>query len=506
MPAEVERTGEEEERLDPKTEAILDDKGFFGHPRGVGALSLGTLCNSFAWGAVYAVLIYYLYSPFTKGLGFTEGQAGTIISAMGAMNSLFVIVGSWLSDRVMGPKRALVLGNLLKALAFGLLAIPAPTLELGRVLGITGVILMGLPIMGASNPSLLGMLYRRGDHARRDAGYTINNTMNAVSGVVAPILVGNLAANNYHIGFAVGTVWALLYGLVIFVFRHKFFGDIGEKPARPLSKAEASRIGKVVAVVAVVAVAVLAVTISTGTLTFDGVINVLTTVSFVIPIAFLAQLFRNKHITAQEHANLKPFLRIWLMYVVVMIASTLINSAIAIFVDTQVDRTFLGFEFAPATFTTIYNAFGIVAGPVFVWLWSTKFGKRVGTAEKFGSGILWYALGYLMLSFPVILAMQGKVSPLLPILYYLFMTVGDTMVFPIGLSVTSRLAPKSYETQMQSAWAQATTIANAVCMILMNLFPTAESQLMIFPMMTVVLVVVGVVVMLRAKSIDAELV
>ncbi|MGI6755725.1 MAG: peptide MFS transporter [Atopobiaceae bacterium] len=506
MAADVGIQAEDEEQFDPKTEAILNDQGFFGHPKGVGALSLGTLCNSFAWGAVYAVLIYYLYSPFTKGLGFTEGQAGTIVSAMGAMNSLFVIVGSWLSDRVMGPKRALVIGNVVKAIAFALLAIPAPTIELARVLGLSGVILMGLPIMGSSNPSLLGMLYRRKDHARRDAGFTINNTMNAVSGAVAPILIGNLAADNYHLGFAVGAVWALLYGLVIFVFRHKFFGDIGEHPARPLSKEEASKIGKIVAIVAVIAIVVLAVTISTNTLTFDGVINVLTTVSFIIPIAFLTQLFRNKKISAQEHANLKPFLHIWIIYVVVMIASTLINSAIAIFVDSQVNRTFMGFEFAPATFTTVYNIFGIIAGPVFVWLWATKFGRKVGTTEKFGAGVFAYALGYLVLSFPVLLAMQGKVSPLLPIIYYLFMTIGDTMVFPIGNSVTARLAPKSYETQMQSAWSQATTIANAVCMILMNFFPTAESQLTIFPLMTVVLVVTGIIVMIRAKAIDKLLV
>lgn len=497
---------EKEERLDPEREAILNDKGFFGHPKGVGVISLGSLCNAFAWGAVYAVLIYYLYSPFTKGLGFTEGQAGTIISAMGAMNSLFVIVGSWLADRVMGPKWALVWGNLLKVVAFGLLAIPAPTLELARVLGITGVILMGLPIMGSSNPSLLGMLYRRDDHARRDAGFTINNTMNAITGAIAPVLVGNLAADNYHIGFAVGALWAFLYAAVIFIFRHKFFGDIGEHPARPLSKEEAKKVGKIVAIVAVIAVVVLYITISTNTLTFDGVINVLTTVSFIIPIAFLVQLFRNKNITPEEHKRLHPFLRLWMIYVVVMIASTLINSAIAIFVDTQVDRMFLGIEWAPATFTTIYNIFGIIAGPVFVWLWSTKHGKKVGTAEKFGGGILWYALGYVMLSFPVILSIHGKVSPLLPILYYLFMTIGDTMIFPIGNSVTARLAPKSYETQMQSAWSQATTIANAVCMILMNFFPTADSQLMIFPIMSVVLIVVGIIVMFRAKSIDAELV
>ena len=39
------------------------------------------MCNSFAWEAVYAVLVYYLYAPYMKGLGFTEGEAATMTTA-----------------------------------------------------------------------------------------------------------------------------------------------------------------------------------------------------------------------------------------------------------------------------------------------------------------------------------------------------------------------------------------------------------------------------------------
>lgn len=484
---------------------ILDDKAFLGHPKGVGALSMGTLCNSFAWGAVYAVLIYYLYSPFTSGLGFTEGQAATMIAAMGAANSLFVIVGSWLSDRVMGPKRALVLGNLLKAFSFSLLAIPTQNLELGRVLAVCALVLMSLPIMGASNPSLLGMLYRRGDHARRDAAYTINNTMNAVSGIIAPVLVGNLAADNYHLGFAIGAVWALAYGAVIYFGRNRFFGSIGEHPARPLSKEEAKKVGTIAVAVIVAAVVIIATTVYLNMLTFESIIGALTTVSFIIPLIFLVKLFSNKKISDVEHANLIPFLKLWIIYVVVMTASTLITSAIAVFVEAKVDRMLLGFEFAPATFTSIYNVFGLVAGPIFVWLWTTKLGKRIDTTKKFGLGIIGYGIAYAILSIPVIFAMGGKVSPLLPIIYYAFMTIGDTMIFPIGNSVTARLAPASYETQMQSAWAQATTVANAICMVLMGMFATADAQMGLFPYVTVVLIVVGVIVLLISGNIEKDL-
>ena len=130
------------QQVDERLEAVYNDKKFFGHPRGLGALAAGNFFNSFAWGGVYAILIYYLYSPYTKGLGFTQGEAASMIAAMGACNSLFVIVGSWLSDRVLGPRKALVVGNVVKAISFGLLAVPAFSLTQGRVFAVISLILM----------------------------------------------------------------------------------------------------------------------------------------------------------------------------------------------------------------------------------------------------------------------------------------------------------------------------------------------------------------------------
>ncbi len=490
--------------IDPN-EAVINDKGFFGHPKGVGSLAAGNMCNSFAWAAVYAVLIYYLYSPFTKGLGFTQGQAATMIAAMGAANGLFVIVGSWLSDRVMGSRSALVIGNIVKAAAFGMFALPTVTIEQGRVFAIIGLVLMSMPIMGASNSSLTGLLYRREDGGRRDAAFTIHTVANAIAGVIAPILIGNLSANNYHIGFAIGAAWALAYGMIIFVTRNKFFGTIGAKPVNPLNKAEKKKFIIIAAVVVVVGAVLIGGTMAMKILSFDGIINVLTTAAFLIPILFLTQLFRNKKISAEDHKRLPSFLKLWLVQVIVMVASSMISSAVAVFLDAKVDRMFLGYEFAPATFTSIYNVFGLIAGPIFVWLWTATKAQRIKTSKKFAIGIFWYALSYAILSVPVMFALSGKVSPIIPIIYYLLMCFGDNMVFPIGNSMTAKLAPKSYETQMQSAWSQATTVGNAVTIILFKFFTTSDSQLRLFPIMAVVLAIAGISVFMLSNNIEKGL-
>ena len=54
-------------------EEVRDDKDLFGHPRAIGTLALGNFCNSAAWGAFYALMIYYLYAPLFQGAGVLPG-------------------------------------------------------------------------------------------------------------------------------------------------------------------------------------------------------------------------------------------------------------------------------------------------------------------------------------------------------------------------------------------------------------------------------------------------
>lgn len=488
-----------------ENEKVLNDRAFLGHPKGVGALAFGNLCNSFAWAAVYAVLVYYLYAPYTKGLGFTEGQAATMIAAMGAGNSLFVIVGSWLADRVLGMRNALVVGNIVKAIGFAMFAIPPVTLEQGRVFAVIGLVLSSLPILGASNSSLTGLLYRPEDSARRDAAFTIHTVANAISGVVAPVLVGFIGEKNYHIGFAIGSAWALAYALVIFVTRNKFFGTIGQRPINPLSREEARKVGLAAAIVVVVAAVVIGGTLAAHLLTFDGVITVLTSAAFVIPIIFLFKLFHNKKIDEQDRKKLVPFLKLFCAQVVVATSAVLMTSAISVFLEAKVNRNMFGITFAPATFTSIYNVFGLVLGPIFVFLWTkTRIGK-VATAKKFSAGIMAYAISYAVLSIPILMGVRENISPIFPIIFYFAMTVGDNLVYPIGNSITAKLAPRSFETQMQSAWSQSTSIANGITMILMMFFTTSDEQMNLFPIVSVVLVVASVIVFAFSNHIEKDL-
>ncbi|WP_077611566.1 peptide MFS transporter [Clostridium sp. Marseille-P2415] len=489
----------------PENEAILNDRRFFGHPRGLGALAAGNLFNSIAWSGVYAILIYYLYSPYTKGLGFSQGQAASMIAAMGACNSMFVILGSWLADRLLGMRKAIIAGNIVKAAAFGILAIPAFSMTQGRIFAFISLILMSLPIMGASNSSLTGQLYRNGDSGRRDAAFTIHTVANNIAGLVTPVVIGFIGQHNYHIGFLISSAAALMYGLTILLTQHKFFGTIGDKPVNPVSVKDLKKISVIAISILVTAVLLITGLVLKKVISFDGIMNIVVTFTFIIPIIFLTNLVRKKDISQADRNRLNPFLKLFLIQIVIALTGTMTSTAIAVFTEAKVNRVLFNITFAPATFTSVSQAYGLILSPVFVWLWTNTKASRVKTTYKFGTGIFLYAFSYIVLAIPVLIGTYDKFSPMWLLGYYFIFGIGDNLTYPIGNSLTARLSPPNYETQMQTAWSQAGTIANGISIILFKIFTTADSQLQLFPIMSAVLFVTGFLVFFLSKRVERDI-
>lgn len=487
-------------------EEVLDDKKFLGHPRGVGALAAGNFFNSFAWGALYAILIFYLYSPYMKGLGFTQGQAASMIAAMGACNSIFGILGSWLADRVLGMRKALIIGNIVKGMAFGVLAIPAFSLTQGRIFAFIALFLMSLPIMGASNASLTGQLYRKSDSGRRDAAFTIHTIANNIAGLVAPLLVGQIGMKNFHLGFLIASAAAFLYGAVIFFTQHKYFGPLGEKPIKPLEEGKFKTLLTRFLIIMLIFIGTIVVLVINGVMSFQGVLNIITSATFIIPIAFLTNLMRKKDLTARDKRRLKPFLKLFSAQIVMALCGTMLTSTVAIFIDQKINRHIFGIEIAPGSVGTIYTIFGLALSPVFVWLWTKTRATHIRTTFKYGLGILFSACGFGLLTIPIIMFKdQAPYNLLWMVFYYLFLTFSDNLVWPIGSSLVAKLSPDAYDTQMQTAWGQAGTIGNGIALILFTFYQTADEQVNLFPIMTGLLFMTALLIFLFSKNIEKDM-
>jgi len=487
-------------------EEVSKDTSFFGHPKGVGALAAGNFFNSAAWGAFYAIMIFYLYTPFTRGLGFSEGVAAQMVTAMGACNGLIGILGSWLADRVLGMRKALIIGNIVKGAAFLLLALPPITLMQGRVFAVLALFLLSIPIMGASNASLTGQLYRKSDNGRRDAAFTIHGIANTIAGLIVPILVAQLGMKNYHTGFAIAAAFAFLYAAVIFFTQYTFFGPLGESPTKPLEKGQFKKwIGRVL-LIAAAGIALITGLVLTKVVAFKGILNIVTSTTFIVPIIFLTNLFRQKDLTVADRRRMKPFMKLFCAQVIMGLCGTMLTTAIAIFIDKKIDRNFFGFEIAPGSVPTIYTVLSLVAGPVFVYLWTKTRAKDIKIVHKYACGVLASAFGFGLLVIPIlVLPNSGTYSILWMVAYYISLAVSDQLIWPIGSSMVSKLSPDAYETQMQTAWGLTTAIANGIALVLFNFFQTADQQVYLFPILSGMLVLTAALLFANAKSIDKEM-
>jgi POT family proton-dependent oligopeptide transporter len=157
-----------------------------------------------------------------------------------------------IADRLMGQRRAVLVGGILIACGHYSLAIPVQTaFYLGLVL-----IVLGTGLLKPNISVMVGQLYGEKD-ARRDGGFSIFYMGINVGAFFGPLITGFLAQDEgfrnwlagrgmdpnsaWHWGFGAAGVGMTL-GLVQYVLGGKALGEAGLHPAPAGSPAEAARL------------------------------------------------------------------------------------------------------------------------------------------------------------------------------------------------------------------------------------------------------------------------
>lgn len=493
-------TAEEQE-----LENIRNDHSFLGYPKGIAPLTASNFFNSICWASYNAVLLFYLYKPWTEGLGFTQGEAAQLIASVAAINSVFSIVGSWLGDRVFGARKAIVIGNIMKGISCGLLALPAFSLSQGRVFAIVGMVLMNLPIMGASSAALTGLLFHRKD-SRRDGAFSMFTIANNIAGFITPVIAAQLGLINYHWGFLIGSIAAFIIAACIGLPGKRVFGSIGSKPSRPLSEAEKKKYGFGALVVVAVIAAAIAIAVGAGKASIGTLATTISSFTFVIAIVFFAVIWRSKRIKGVERRRLGALSPIIIMQIVIGVDYQLQGTTLLMFLDQRINRNFFGIEIAPGSFNTIVSIFALLAGIFYTWLMATKFGSEWKSVDRMCFGFGFSGVANLLLIVPtvVLFPQTAKYSVIWLLIYYV---VGNFGGFPYWVAATSLVAagaPKSYEAQLQTGFTLSAAIGTAISLIIFGQLKTLDAQLPLFWIIAIFeLVVTAGVFLFRNKIQDA---
>ncbi|MCG7299604.1 MULTISPECIES: peptide MFS transporter [Brevibacterium] len=468
------------------------DTRFFGHPLPLAQLFGLEMWERFSYYGMTGLLALYLYTAVDMGgVGLEEPTALAIVGAYGGAVFLATVLGAWVADRLMGAEPVLfwsaviiMCGHL--ALAF----IPG----LGGVA--VGLILVALGSGGlkANASALVGSLYDEKD-SRREAGFSIFYMGVNLGAFLGPLLTGILQQRiGFHVAFGAAAAGMAL-GLVIYLTgRHKMPTEARHVP-EPLARKKmwvlpASIIGTVLAIFALW---------TTGLMNKENLATWTALVSLGAAVIYFAVMLASKGVDGTERSRVVSFIPYFIASIAFWSLYQQIFNVMTSYSQNQLDRTLFGWEMPINWIQLIPPVFVIALAPVFSALW-LKLGDRQPSAPV-KAGLALIIIGGAFLMFLVYANAEKNSVPLLWItLIFMLFVIAELMISPIGLSLSTRLAPKAYTSQMIAVFFLASGVGTALSGVFSEYYD-ASNQVPYWSALGAGSIVVGVVVLAVAKPV-----
>lgn len=425
-----------------------DDRRFFGHPRGLVTLFSVEMWERFSWYALQALLVLYLSdSAAHGGLGMAAGTASSLVSAYGTLVYLLSVVGGWFADRLIGGRRSVLVGGM--AIACGHYAMAVPT-AWSTWAGL-GLIIIGTGFLKPNAANVVGKLYAP-DDVRRDAGFSLYYMGINTGALLGQIIGGWLGQDwGYHWGFSCAAV-GMTVGLVAYVRGRRRLPARADVPDAPLPAGRGARVARRVGgAVALLVLAVGALAL-TGRLTLRVGIDAVTVVSVAVPLLYFVVMFSSPKTERAEKRALVAYVPLFLSAAVFYVIFNQFASVLSLFAAERTDSSLWGLHFPSSWFFAVNPGAGLLIAPLLAALW-TKMGRRQpATALKFGAALVFVGASFLLIPLALAVSDGRRVAAPWLILVYLVQTVAELLLAPIGMAVTSRLAPRAFHGQTLAVW------------------------------------------------------
>jgi POT family proton-dependent oligopeptide transporter len=466
----------------------------FGHPVGLVNLFGVELWERFSFYGMLTILGYYLYySVGDGGLGLPKSTATGIVGAYGGFVYLSTVLGGWIADRVLGMERTVFYGGVV---------VMAGHISLAILPGMTGVavglvlIALGAGALKANASSLLGTLYDEGD-PRRDGGFTLFYLGINLGAFIGPLITGLLQTRlGFHYGFGAAAVGMAL-GLTQYVIFRRNLGAHGRTVAHPLSRQAFVRaVGVAAAVLAAIGVG-----FATGVIKLANLSQFTTALILLASVAYFTAMLTSARVTPLERTRVRAFIPLFIANAVFWSLFQQIFTVLAVYSDERMNWSIFGWTAPSSWIGSIEPVWIILLSPVFAVMW-TKLGRRAPTTpRKFAYGVIGMGLAFLLF-----LSMAGTSGRSVPVLVVAAImgvfAVSELLLSPIGLSVTTQLAPNAFRAQMMALYFFSVGLGTAMSGVLAHYYDPAR-EAAYFGIIGASAVLVGIVVWVLAPRISA---
>ncbi len=360
-------------------------RGWFGQPRGLTILFLTNMWEQFSYYGMRALLVYYM----TKQLLMSQGQSSFVYGAYTACAYFTPIVGGVIADRLLGKRRAVIIGASIMAAGHFMMAfeplfyVALATIALGN-----GLFLPSLP-------SQINDLYKAGD-PRRGWAYNVYYVGINIGGFLAPLICGTLGeVYGWHYGFGAAGI-GMLAGLVIYLMGQRYLPP--EAPRTPTEDLPPMRWA-----------------------------DHRRTFMVLGAIALCVTVFRG----AYEQ----------------------VGNTVALWADAGIDRAAGGFTIPMTWFQSLNPLMVMLMTPALLAYWRRRAdaGRDTPPARRMATGALIVAAAYLMLAC-VEWSSDARAGWIWLAIFFVIFTLGELFILPTGLGLFARLAPPRLGATTVAAW------------------------------------------------------
>ncbi|CEN42945.1 Uncharacterized transporter yclF [Capnocytophaga canis] len=425
------------------------------HPKALFTLFMVELWERFSYYGMRALLILYMTANLIDGgFQFDDAKAFGIYGAYGALVYLTPILGGYFADKLIGFRKAIVIGALLMAAGqFTLFMNNQTTFFIGLAL-----LVVGNGFFKPNISSMIGRFYADGDK-RRDGAFTLFYMGINMGAFLAPLTCGAIGENEgWQYGFLTAGIGMLL-GYIIFFFasRTSIFENVGLAPDEKPTKNVVSFVPNSVLPYATIVVLII---ISWILIQYNDVVDVLLASLAAIIIGYLLYQASKMEVVAKQ--------RIWVVVLLLLFTTIfwtffeLAGSALNLFTARNVHKEIFGTEIKTTFFQSFNPLFIMLFAPIFSWIWIklSNLNKEPAAPYKFGTGLLLLGLGFLVLKFGGSYAKLGMVPAIFMVFLYLLHTLGELTLSPVGLSLVTKLSPKHMVAFMMGIWFLSSSIAH----------------------------------------------
>jgi POT family proton-dependent oligopeptide transporter len=346
----------------------------------------------------------------------------------------------------------------------------------------------------ANASAMLGRLYAAED-PRRDAGFSMFYLGVNVGSFLGPILTGLLQSElGFRWGFGAAAAGMAL-GLAQYAFGRRALPEATKRVPNPLPVTRRAPVAGL-ALLVVLVVAALALS---GVLTADRLSTAVAVASVVATGGYFALLLGSRRVSAVERRRVMAFIPLFVSSVAFWTLYMQQFTVLTVYADRQLNRSVLGWTMPVSWVQSINPVFVIVLSGVFTAVWTRLRNRQPSTTMKFAAGTVLMGSAFWML-----IPMASTTADSAPLLamtgVLLVFSVAELLLAPVGLSISTRLAPAAFPSQMVALFYLSIALGAALSGVVADWYSDGR-QVSYFSALGSAAVIVGAVLAALAPSI-----